>query len=111
MSFRFLVKRIGTCVFCWLLYFPNTVSSFNRMDCHHPTGGLVIMALICLKTINAASVFTERVPLVQPGRELATEWKEHVEIYISSQSSILVIAFLLLNFFQTHTQVTPLESV
>lgn len=69
------------------------------------------MALICLKTINAASVFTERVPLVRPGRELATEWKEHMEIYISSQSSILVIAFLLLNFFQTHTQVTPLESV
>lgn len=28
MSFRFLLNRIGTCVFYWLLCFPNTVSSF-----------------------------------------------------------------------------------
>lgn len=73
------------------------------MDCHRPTGGLVITALICLKTINAASVFIERMPLVRPGRELAMERREHVELYISSQSSILVIAFLLLNFVKpTH---------
>lgn len=61
------------------------------------------MALICLKIINAARVLVESVILVRPGRELAMEREEHVEIYISSQSSILVIAFLLLNFFKpTH---------
>lgn len=62
------------------------------------------MALICLKIINAARVFIESMLLVRPGRELAMERKEHVEIYISSQSSILVIAFLLLIFFSNpHT--------
>lgn len=61
------------------------------------------MALICLKIINAARDLIESMLLVRPGRELAMEWKERVEIYISSQSSVLVIAFLLLNFFKpTH---------
>lgn len=61
------------------------------------------MALICLKIINAARVLIESMLLVRPGREIAMEQKEHLEIYISSQSSILVIAFLLLNFFKpTH---------
>lgn len=61
------------------------------------------MALICSKIINAARVLIESMLLVRPGRELAMERKEHVEIYISSQSSILVNAFLLLNFFKpTH---------